>query len=209
MYNLRHKQRARFAFAFPFSLAFPVPKLSKLFTKTLGTLIVASLCWSSAEAARQAEYLDRGVVALPSGSGVYIGWRMLGDDPDNVSFNVYRNGTKITASPIINSTNYFDASGTTSAAYTVKAIINGTELAANAAKATWTNPYLLVNLQRPADGTTPSGEAYSYSPNDLSVGDLDGDGQYEIIVKWDPSNSKDNSQSGYTGNVYIDRKSVV
>jgi rhamnogalacturonan endolyase len=117
---------------------------------------------------------------------------------------VYRNGTKITSSPITNCTNYFDASGTTSAAYTVRPIINGTELTANSAKATWTNPYLLVNLQKPADGTTPSGEAYSYSPNDLSVGDLDGDGQYEIIVKWDPSNSKDNSQSGYTGNVFID-----
>ena len=42
------------------------------------------------------------------------------------------------------------------------------------------------------------------SPNDTSVGDLDGDGEYELIVKWDPSNSKDNSQSGYTGPVYLD-----
>jgi len=176
----------------------------ELFVKTLSAVALASLCLSSAQAARQAEYLDRGVVALPSGNGVYIGWRILGDDPSNVSFNVYRNGTKITSTRVTSSTNYFDASGTTNAAYTVRAIINGTELAANAAKATWTNPYLLVNLQKPADGTTPSGEAYTYSPNDLSVGDVDGDGQYEIIVKWDPSNSKDNSQSGYTGNVFID-----
>ncbi len=196
MFSLRQKQGACFGLI--------LPKLPKLFSKTLGVFIIASLCWSSAEAARQAEYLDRGVVALPSGNGVYVGWRMLGDDPSNVAFNVYRNGTKITATAITNSTNYFDASGTTSAAYTVKAIISGSELAANTAKATWTNPYLLVNLQKPADGTTPSGEAYSYSPNDLSVGDLDGDGQYEIIVKWDPSNAKDNSQSGYTGNVFID-----
>ena len=155
-------------------------------------------------AARQAEYLDRGVVALPSGNGVLISWRMLGNDPANVSFNVYRNGSKITPSPITNSTNYLDTSGTTSAAYTLRAIINGTELAANPANATWANPYLAVNLNRPNGGTTPSGEAYTYSPNDLSVGDLDGDGQYEIVVKWDPSNSKDNSQSGYTGNVLID-----
>lgn len=155
-------------------------------------------------AARQAEYLDRGVVALPSGSGVLISWRMLGDDPGNISFNVYRNGSKITSSPITNSTNYLDSSGTTSAAYTVRAVINGIELAANPAKATWANPYLAVNLSRPNGGTTPSGEAYTYSPNDLSVGDLDGDGEYEIVVKWDPSNAKDNSQSGYTGNVFID-----
>ena len=170
----------------------------------MGAIILTSLCWSSAQAARQAEYLDRGVVAMPSGSGVYIGWRMLGDDPSNISFNVYRNGTKITSSPVTNSTNYYDAGGTTNAAYTIRPIINGAELAANTAKASWTNPYLLVNLQKPADGTTPTGESYSYSPNDLSAGDLDGDGQYEIIVKWDPSNAKDNSQSGYTGNVFID-----
>jgi hypothetical protein len=61
-----------------------------------------------------------------------------------------------------------------------------------------------VPLQIPPGGTTPSGESYSYSANDASVGDLDGDGEYEIVLKWDPSNAKDNSQSGYTGNVYID-----
>ena len=64
--------------------------------------------------------------------------------------------------------------------------------------------YLRVPLQVPPGGTTPAGEAYTYSPNDRSVGDLDGDGEYEIIVKWDPSNAKDNSQAGYTGNVYLD-----
>lgn len=53
-------------------------------------------------------------------------------------------------------------------------------------------------------GTTPDGVAYTYSANDASAGDLDGDGKYELIVKWDPSNAKDNSQSGYTGEVFID-----
>jgi hypothetical protein len=61
----------------------------------------------------------------------------------------------------------------------------------------------------PPSGTTPSScptanEAYTYSANDASVGDLDGDGRYEIILKWDPSNAKDNSQAGCTGNVYMD-----
>ena len=59
-------------------------------------------------------------------------------------------------------------------------------------------------LQRPAGGTTPAGESYTYSPGDASVGDLDGDGDYEIVLKWDPSNQRDNSQDGYTGNVFID-----
>ena len=51
---------------------------------------------------------------------------------------------------------------------------------------------------------TKDGQPYTYSANDTSVGDVDGDGQYELFVKWDPSNSKDNSQAGYTGNVYLD-----
>lgn len=66
------------------------------------------------------------------------------------------------------------------------------------------NNYLDVPIQIPAGGTTPDGVSYTYSANDASVGDLDGDGEYEIVLKWDPSNSKDNSQSGYTGNVYLD-----
>lgn len=183
---------------------FQITRVQHVIIKTLAALLFASVCWSPAYGARQAEYLDRGVVALPSGNGIYISWRMLGDDPSNIGFNVYRNGNKITASPIASSTNYFDAGGTTSAAYTVKAVINGTELAANPSNTTWVNPYLLVNLQKPNGGTTPTGEAYTYSPGDLSVGDLDGDGEYEVIVKWDPSNAKDNAHSGYTGNVFID-----
>lgn len=159
---------------------------------------------ASTQAAKQMEYLDRGVVAIRSADGVYVGWRMLGDDPANIGFNVYRNGTRLNNSPITNSTNYFDASGTASSTYSIRAVVNGAESGASNAGAVWSNPHATLNLQRPAGSTTPSGEAYSYSPSDLSVGDLDGDGQYEVIVKWEPSNSKDNSQSGYTGNVFID-----
>ncbi|CAI7975093.1 rhamnogalacturonan endolyase [Frankia sp. Hr75.2] len=61
-----------------------------------------------------------------------------------------------------------------------------------------------VPLQIPAGGQTPDGVSYTYSANEASVGDLDGDGEYEIVVRWDPSNAKDNSQAGYTGDVYLD-----
>ncbi|HTF98210.1 MAG TPA: cellulose binding domain-containing protein [Cellvibrio sp.] len=175
--------------------ALKIPK--KMLTALIITLPL--LGNPSTAAPQQAEYLDRGVVALPSGSGIFISWRMLGDDPADIAFNVYRNGTKVNGSPITNSTNFHDGSGVTSAAYTVRPIVNGRELRANAAKPTWNNPYWVINLNRPNGGS-----GYTYSPGDASVGDVDGDGEYEVILKWDPSNQKDNSQAGVTGNVYID-----
>jgi rhamnogalacturonan endolyase len=64
--------------------------------------------------------------------------------------------------------------------------------------------YLTIPLQPPPAGVSPDGTAYTYTANDASVGDLDGDGRYEIILKWDPTNSKDNAFGGYAGNVFID-----
>ncbi|NUU76057.1 rhamnogalacturonan lyase [Paenibacillus xylanilyticus] len=159
---------------------------------------------TQAAGTRQMEFLDRGVVAVKTGTGVFVSWRLLGTEGSNVSFNVYRDGTKVNASPVTNSTNLQDASGTSSSKYTVRAVVNGTEQAASAAASVWGNNYLSVPLSVPAGGTTPDGVAYTYSANDASAGDLDGDGEYELIVKWDPSNAKDNSQSGYTGEVFID-----
>lgn len=159
---------------------------------------------TEAAGTRQMEFLDRGVVAVKTGTGVFVSWRLLGTEGSNVSFNVYRDGTKVNASPITNSTNLQDASGTSSSKYTVRAVVGGTEQSASAAASVWGNNYLSVPLSIPAGGTTPDGVAYTYSANDASAGDLDGDGEYELIVKWDPSNSKDNSQSGYTGEVFID-----
>ena len=71
----------------------------------------------------------------------------------------------------------------------------------------WGKKYLTLKLNRPSDGTNKAGTNYSYTPNDMSVGDVDGDGQYELFVKWDPSNSQDNGHATtgeYTGNVFID-----
>ncbi len=153
---------------------------------------------------KQMENLGRGVVAVrTSTSEVYIGWRLLGTDPSGIGFNIYRGTTKLNSTPITSSTNYVDNISTNST-YTVRPVINGVEQTASSGATVWSQQYLTINLQRPAGGTTPTGEAYTYSPNDCSPGDLDGDGEYDIVVLWTPSNAKDNSQSGYTGNVYID-----
>jgi len=159
----------------------------------------------------QMERLNRGVVAVQVSGGVYVGWRMFGFEYDtnaaNVSYNVYRGSTRIAT--VTNSTNVLDSAGTSSSTYSVRAVIGGVEGAASEIASVWAQGYLRVPLQIPAGGTTPTtcpvpSEAYTYSANDASVGDVDGDGTYEIILKWDPSNAKDNSQSGCTGNVYID-----
>ncbi|GAB3979009.1 rhamnogalacturonan lyase [Actinoallomurus acanthiterrae] len=157
-----------------------------------------------AATARQVEKLNRGLVSVRSGSGNFVSWRLLGTDPSGVAFNLYRGSTKVNSSPITTSTNYFDAGADATASYTVRPVVHGSEQSPSESSLRFGNGYLDVPIQAPAGGTTPDGVSYTYSANDASVGDLDGDGQYEIILKWDPSNSKDNSQSGYTGDVYVD-----
>lgn len=154
--------------------------------------------------AKQMEKLDRGLVSVRSGSGNLVSWRLLGTETSGVSFNLYRGATKVNSTPIAGATNWLDSGAAAGSAYTVRAVVNGAEQAASAPALHFAAGYLDVPIQAPPGGTTPTGEAYTYSANDAGVGDLDGDGRYEFVLKWDPSNSKDNSQSGYTGNVYLD-----
>ncbi|ASA26316.1 G-D-S-L family lipolytic protein [Paenibacillus donghaensis] len=167
------------------------------FSSILDTPIVTSLF-------RNMENLDRAPVAVKTSAGNYISWRVLGLDPDSIAFNVYRDGIKLNASPLTGSTNLLDAKGTDSSKYTIKTILNGTEQLASEAFGIWQQQYLSVPLQKPADSYTKDGQPYTYNAGDASVGDLDGDGKYEIVMLWSPSNSKDNSHSGYTGIVYMD-----
>jgi rhamnogalacturonan endolyase len=181
-----------------------------------GAAAIALFFGLTAEAQSQMERLGRGVVAVRSSSTqVYVGWRLLGNDPSGIGFNVYRsaNGAaavKLNSAAITNVTNFVDTTTNFSQtnAYSVRPVVGGVEQAASASFALPANPatqqFLSVPLQIPAGGTTPDGVAYTYTANDVSVGDLDGDGEYELVLKWDPTNAKDNSQSGYTGNVFLD-----
>lgn len=158
----------------------------------------------------QLEHLDRGLVAAATSEGVFLSWRLLGQEVSGhtgtgmagADFHVYRNGERIAT--VTDSTNYLDRSGAADARYRVAAVVRGREVDRSAAVSPWSGAFYNLPLRKPADGVTPAGEAYTYSANDMSVGDVDGDGQYEYIVKWDPSNSKDVSQVGYTGTVFID-----
>ncbi len=179
------------------------------------TALLLGLLTPAAHAQRQMETLGRGLVVVrPSSTQAYIGWRLLGDDPDTIAFNVYRsaNGSapvKLNATPLATTTDYTDASANLAVTnvYTLRPVLTGLEQPATASFTLSANApvrqYLDVPLQIPPGGTNASG-AFTYTANDCSVGDLDGDGEYELIVKWDPTNSKDNSQSGYTGNTFLD-----
>jgi len=156
------------------------------------------------------EHLDRGLVAAAAGDGVFLSWRLLGHEVTGRSatgmvgpdFRVYRNGAVVAT--VTDSTNYRDTGGTATDSYRVAALVGGHEIDVSATVTPWSGGFYDLPLRKPADGVTPVGEAYTYSANDMSVGDVDGDGRYEYIVKWDPSNSKDVSQIGYTGPVFID-----
>ncbi|HSH09329.1 MAG TPA: rhamnogalacturonan lyase [Oceanipulchritudo sp.] len=165
------------------------------------------LTWAAIDANqlnRRMEPLDRAVVAVNTAEGIYLGWRWLGTDDPDTGFVLYRNGQRLTSEPITNSTNFLDTEGTAASLYSVRAIIDGIEFPVSGQVPVMPHNYHSIPLQVPAGGTTPDSVAYTYSANDASVADLDGDQAYEVILKWDPSNSKDNSQSGYTGNVYLD-----
>ena len=155
------------------------------------------------------EKLDRGVVALPAaGKGVFISWRMLGTDSKNVCFDVERDGKVIAHH--IKATNYTDAKGSASHTYRIITYQDepkmdaATKREVSKAVKPWTDLYRSLPINRPEGGITPDGRSYVYTPNDCSVGDVDGDGEYELILKWDPSNSHDNSHNGYTGDVILD-----
>ncbi|WP_406635828.1 rhamnogalacturonan lyase [Pseudarthrobacter quantipunctorum] len=158
-----------------------------------------------AELKRQVENLDRAPVAVLTDQGVTLGWRMLGLDQDSVGFHVIRDGVQLTEEPIRNTTTYVDPSGTAASTYVIKTVGNGNGQDKLSAEFTpLAQDYLPIKLDKPADGVSKDGKPYTYSANDSSVADLDGDGSYEIIQLWNPSNAQDNSRPGFTGNVYVD-----
>lgn len=159
-------------------------------------LIFFSITTPDANAQRMMESLDRGVVAVRNKEGkVFISWRLLGTEQKDLTFNLYktvnRKTEKLNKNPITGATHFIDSKTDTTQniAYFIKSVVKGKETASSKVfKLKASNvPYLSIPLQ------TPSG----YNVNDGSLGDLDGDGEYEIIVH-QAGRSKDNSQAGQT-----------
>jgi rhamnogalacturonan endolyase len=159
-----------------------------------------ALAQQRSSAGWQMEKLDRGLIAVPSRGGVLVSWRLLASDPRNIAFDVFRDGRKLNSTPLRGGTNFFDPNASLAGRYSV-AVRGG---ARTVATPVWNSGYLSIPLDVPSGGKTPTGEAFTYAANDASVGDVDGDGRYEIILKWDPSNSKDNAFAGFSGPVLFD-----
>ena len=151
------------------------------------------------------ERLDRGVVAVRQDDGkVFVSWRILRSDQKGEAFDVYRNGVKLNTQPLTEGGSFFideQPLVNENAVYEVRGgTLDGRFLLSKDAP----KGYLSLQLEKPADGTTPDGRRYTYSANDASAADVDGDGQYELILKWDPSNAHDNAHDGFTGSTLID-----
>jgi rhamnogalacturonan endolyase len=148
----------------------------------------------------QMERLDRGTVVVPTSSTAnFISWRLLGTDDKSVTtFDVIRNGETIASD--LTKTNYQDSKGSATAQYQIVTKVNGEKTETSQAVSPWAKKFLTLKLDQPAKGA----EGGTYTPNDMSVGDVDGDGQYELFVKWNPSNAHDNSEDGFTDNVILD-----
>ncbi len=151
-----------------------------------------------------AEYLDRGITAVDTGNGMLVSWRFLANDSDTAEFQLFRGDELIYTSSSGKSTCFLDKGGNASAKYRVDTLVGGKKVSSDTCTMISGNSYFDIPLDVPQGGTTPDGVQFTYAANDCSVGDADGDGVYEIFLKWDPSNAKDNSQAGCTGNVLID-----
>lgn len=165
----------------------------------LAPLTVSNLTGDEPDNGRQREQLDRGVIAVEQGGGtVYVGWRLWASDPPSVAFNVYRDSddaprVRLNAEPLRHTTDLVDTNVTLTVTnrYRVCPILQGVEGPASKpsalSPANTLGPFLSIPLRTPA----------GYAPNDASVGDLDGDGQYEIVLH-QAGRGRDNSQAGMT-----------
>ena len=152
----------------------------------------------------QMERLNRGAVAVMRDDGGYmLSWRLFGYDSPNTTFDVKRNGAVI-ATGLAGATCYEDPDGQPGDKYTIIARVGETVVDTTPDFLPMQDYCLRIPIDLPEGGSV-GGRPYRYTPNDCSVGDVDGDGEYEIIVKWDPTNAADNSfRNRFTGKVYFD-----
>ncbi|MCH5212098.1 MAG: hypothetical protein J1G06_03715 [Oscillospiraceae bacterium] len=152
---------------------------------------------------RRMDDMGRGLVAVKTDNGVFVSWRWEGTESLGVKYNLYRNGIKLNEEPM-SFTNYTDNDGNPSDKYSVSAVENETEGAQCEPVSVWSDGYLEIPLQRPENKPLANGDkASDYTPGDAAVADLDGDGEYEIVLKWNAT-ALDAAKTGYTSECILD-----
>lgn len=166
----------------------------------------------SGDDAPSMERLGRGLVAIRLNSKeVFLSWRSLSRDPENAGFHVWRGKERLTDKPLRGATCWIDRDAEQGVVHTYSVRVidrNGRErkektVPFRLAKDAPTG-YLEIPLEPPPNEVMPDGSTCAFAPNDASIGDADGDGEFEIFLKWEPSNAKDNAHAGHTGRVRID-----
>ena len=147
-------------------------------------------------AQRVTDRLDRGVVSVKVQGGVYCSWRIYGEEYYDVTYNLYRDGKKIAENLTVS--NYTDSEGTANSQYTVSAVVRGKEQAQSKSVAPLANNWLEIKMDH---GNLKS----VYVPNDACCADVDGDGELEILLKFDNLSWYETSyqKSGYQGEYFI------
>ena len=158
--------------------------------KLLATSALALLVSMGANAQRFTDKLDRGLVAVKTTKGVYCSWRIQADEYYDVKYNLYRDGTKVNAEPL-DVSNFTDTSGSESSQYTVKAVLNGVEQQASKAATVFKSNYKEIKIKHDASLKA------TYEPNDACCADVDGDGEVEILMKF---NNKEEGEQLYPKN---------
>lgn len=158
--------------------------------KLLATSALALLVSMGANAQRFTDKLDRGLVAVKTTKGVYCSWRIQADEYYDVKYNLYRDGTRVNAEPL-DVSNFTDTSGSESSQYTVKAVLNGVEQQASKAATVFKSNYKEIKIKHDASLKA------TYEPNDACCADVDGDGEVEILMKF---NNKEEGEQLYPKN---------
>lgn len=158
--------------------------------KLLATSALALLVSMGANAQRFTDKLDRGLVAVKTTKGVYCSWRIQADEYYDVKYNLYRDGTRVNAEPL-DVSNFTDTSGSESSQYTVKAVLNGVEQQASKAATVFKSNYKEIKIKHDASLKA------TYEPNDACCADVDGDGEVEILMKF---NNKEEGAQLYPKN---------
>lgn len=143
--------------------------------------------------------LNRGLMAVKTSAGVLVSWRYrTTDNPRQTRFRLYRGTRLIGSNPITERTNFLDTGGNTSSSYKLEVLdADGNVVETQEGVKPWDGQVKYITLQGGAP-TDPTSAGATYTPNDASFCDMDGDGEYDIVLKWAPSNEKDAASNGTT-----------